>query len=82
MLSAESLKKIDREIAKYPPDQKQSAVMAALVIAQDVAPDYLQQRIQRLSRLGYWQDPGESPNARMVALSDAVTACMADEACW
>ncbi len=35
MLSPESLKKIDREIAKYPPDQKQSAVMAALVIAQD-----------------------------------------------
>jgi len=35
MLSAESLKKIDREVAKYPPDQKQSAVMAALVIAQD-----------------------------------------------
>ena len=35
LLSAESLKKIDREVAKYPPDQKQSAVMAALVIAQD-----------------------------------------------
>ena len=35
MLSAESLKKIDREIAKYPPEQKQSAVMSALVIAQD-----------------------------------------------
>ncbi|HYL87432.1 MAG TPA: NADH-quinone oxidoreductase subunit NuoE [Burkholderiales bacterium] len=35
MLSAESLKKIDREIAKYPPDQKQSAVMSALIIAQD-----------------------------------------------
>ncbi len=35
MLSAESLKRIDREIAKYPADQKQSAVMAALVIAQD-----------------------------------------------
>ena len=34
-LSAESLKKIDREIAKYPPDQKQSAVMSALIIAQD-----------------------------------------------
>ena len=34
-LSAESLRKIDREVAKYPPDQKQSAVMAALVIAQD-----------------------------------------------
>jgi NADH-quinone oxidoreductase subunit E len=35
MLTTDSLKKIDREIAKYPPDQKQSAVMAALVIAQD-----------------------------------------------
>lgn len=35
MLSAESLKKIDREVAKYPPDQKRSAVMAALIIAQD-----------------------------------------------
>jgi NADH-quinone oxidoreductase subunit E len=35
MLSAEALKKIDREIAKYPANQKQSAVMAALAIAQD-----------------------------------------------
>ncbi|MHB1101107.1 MAG: NADH-quinone oxidoreductase subunit NuoE [Burkholderiales bacterium] len=35
MLGSESLKKIDREVAKYPPDQKQSAVMAALRIAQD-----------------------------------------------
>jgi NADH-quinone oxidoreductase subunit E len=35
MLSADSLKKIDREIAKYPPERKQSAVMTALVIAQD-----------------------------------------------
>lgn len=35
MLSAESLKKIDHEIAKYPEDQKQSAVMSALAIAQD-----------------------------------------------
>ena len=35
MLSAESLKKIDREVAKYPPEQKRSAVMAALIIAQD-----------------------------------------------
>ena len=35
MLSAESLKKIDREIAKFPAGQKQSAVMAALAIAQD-----------------------------------------------
>lgn len=35
MLSQESLKKIEREVAKYPADQKQSAVMAALAIAQD-----------------------------------------------
>ena len=35
MLSPESLKRIDREIAKYPADRKQSAVMAALTIAQD-----------------------------------------------
>ena len=35
MLSADSLRKIDREIAKYPADKKQSAVMSALAIAQD-----------------------------------------------
>jgi len=35
MLSAEVLNKINREIAKYPAEQKQSAVMAALIIAQD-----------------------------------------------
>ncbi len=35
MLSTEALRRIDREIAKYPTDQKQSAVMAALIIAQD-----------------------------------------------
>ncbi len=35
MLTADSLKKIDREITKYPPDQKRSAVMSALIIAQD-----------------------------------------------
>ncbi len=35
MLSAESLKRIDREIAKYPVDRKQSAVMSALAIAQE-----------------------------------------------
>jgi NADH-quinone oxidoreductase subunit E len=34
-LSAQALARIDREIAKYPPDQKRSAVMAALAIAQD-----------------------------------------------
>ena len=35
MLSADALKKIDHEIAKYPADRRQSAVMAALIIAQD-----------------------------------------------
>ena len=35
VLSAESLGRIERECAKYPPDQRQSAVMAALAIAQD-----------------------------------------------
>ena len=35
MLNPDSLKKIDREIAKYPPERKDSAVMSALIIAQD-----------------------------------------------
>jgi NADH-quinone oxidoreductase subunit E len=34
MLSLESKTRIDREIAKYPAEQKQSAVMAALAIVQ------------------------------------------------
>ena len=35
MLSAVSKQRIDRELTKYPADQKQSAVMSALAIAQD-----------------------------------------------
>ena len=35
MLTPDALKKIDREVAKYPPERKDSAVMAALAIAQD-----------------------------------------------
>ena len=35
MLSSESLQKIDLQIAKYPPERRQSAVMAALIVAQD-----------------------------------------------
>ena len=46
LLSEQSYKKIDREIAKFPAGQKQSAVMAALAIAQDeagwLAPEVLQ----------------------------------------
>ena len=46
LLSEQSYKKIDREVAKYPPDHKESAVMAALAIAQDekgwLPPDVMQ----------------------------------------
>jgi NADH-quinone oxidoreductase subunit E len=34
-LSRDALRKIDLEVAKYPVDRRQSAVMAALIIAQD-----------------------------------------------
>ena len=34
-LSVKSLELIDKEVQKYPADQKQSAVMGALIIAQD-----------------------------------------------
>ncbi|MFC3110393.1 NADH-quinone oxidoreductase subunit NuoE [Undibacterium arcticum] len=46
LLSEQTYKKIDREVAKFPADHKQSAVMAALAIAQDetgwLAPDVMQ----------------------------------------
>jgi len=35
MLSPGALQRIDREVAKYPAERRQSAVMAALIIAQD-----------------------------------------------
>ena len=35
LLSPESLERIERECTKYPPEQRQSAVMSALRIAQD-----------------------------------------------
>ncbi len=35
LLSADSMRRIDREIAKYPAERRQSAVIAALAIAQD-----------------------------------------------
>ena len=35
LLSADALHRIDRQVAKYPADQKRSAVIAALTIAQD-----------------------------------------------
>ena len=35
MLSADAMKRVDREIAKYPAEHRQSAVIATLAIAQD-----------------------------------------------
>ena len=35
LLSTDARAKIERELGKYPPEQKQSAVMSALAIAQD-----------------------------------------------
>ena len=35
LLSAQAYQKIDRELAKFPEDQKQSAIMASLAIAQE-----------------------------------------------
>ena len=46
LLSAQAYQKIDRELAKFPADQRQSAIMAALAIAQDekgwLPPDILE----------------------------------------
>jgi len=46
LLSEQAYKRIDREVAKYPPDQKQSAIMASLGIAQQekgwVSPEVIQ----------------------------------------
>ena len=46
LLSEQAYKKIDRELAKFPADQRQSAVMAALAIAQDeygwISPEVMQ----------------------------------------
>jgi NADH-quinone oxidoreductase subunit E len=47
LLSEQAYQQIDREITKFPPEQKQSAVMAALAIAQDekgwLAPELMQE---------------------------------------
>jgi len=46
LLSAQAYQKIDRELAKFPADQRQSAIMAALAIAQEengwLAPEVLE----------------------------------------
>jgi NADH-quinone oxidoreductase subunit E len=47
LLSEQAYKKIDRELTKFPADQKQSAVMSALAIAQDekgwLSPEVMQE---------------------------------------
>ncbi len=52
MLSATAKSRIDREVAKYPPDQKQSAVMSALAVAQDehgwISPEIIEDIAQYL----------------------------------
>jgi NADH-quinone oxidoreductase subunit E len=52
MLTPDAIARIERETAKYPPDQRQSAVMAALAIAQDetgwLAPEVMDFVAQRL----------------------------------
>jgi NADH-quinone oxidoreductase subunit E len=50
MLSQDALAKIDREVAKYPAEQKQSAVMAALAIAQDEKGWLPQELIEAIAR--------------------------------
>jgi NADH-quinone oxidoreductase subunit E len=53
LLTADAYKKIDREVAKFPVEQKQSAVMAALAIAQEeqgwTSPEVIQDVARYLS---------------------------------
>ena len=49
LLSDAAYARIDREIAKYPPEQKQSAVMSALAIAQDETGWVSQQVIEAIA---------------------------------
>jgi len=54
LLTAESLQLIEREAAKYPPGQRQSAVMSALRIAQDQhghLPDELMEEVATVLRM-------------------------------
>ncbi len=57
-LSEKALKEIARNVAKYPADQKQSAVMAALAVAQDecgwISPEVLQEVAKILEMPPIW----------------------------
>ena len=54
LLTADSLQRIEREAAKYPPEQRQSAVMSALRIAQEqhgFLPDELMEEVATVLRM-------------------------------
>jgi len=61
LLSAGAYARIDREIAKYPAEQKQSAVMAALAIAQEetgwVSPEVIDDvaRVLGMPSIAVWE---------------------------
>ncbi len=54
LLSEQAYRKIDQELTKFPPDQKRSAVMAALTIAQDekgwISPEIIRDVAQYLDQ--------------------------------
>ncbi len=54
LLSEQAYRKIDKELTKFPPEQKRSAVMAALTIAQDergwVSPEIIRDIAQYLGQ--------------------------------
>ncbi len=54
LLTADSIARIERECAKYPPEQRQSAVMSALAIAQDQSgwlPNELMEEVATVLRM-------------------------------
>ncbi len=61
LLSADAYARIGREVAKYPSDQKQSAVMAALAIAQEeigwVSPEVIDDvaRVLGMPSIAVWE---------------------------
>jgi NADH-quinone oxidoreductase subunit E len=50
LLSADALQRIEREAGKYPPEQRQSAVMSALAIAQGRAPRAVRRVMEEVAR--------------------------------
>jgi tetratricopeptide (TPR) repeat protein len=63
-------------------DEAVDTARASIELAKDTNRTFLMDRLARLTRLGYWQASGVEGAAWTSAIDDAVTACMADEACW